>query len=126
MSDQYELGEPFPNVHLFSDGYYLVDGLYVVPDETVTSPTLNEHLYDYLTDHTGDESTPVLLRHSEAKYHFRVLQSDSVPSASMIVPFDIASKMSVDTMPTVEQFLLAKPGHAQTIVDMSNCTVGGC
>jgi len=118
--------EPMPNIHTFSDGYYLVDGLYVEPKEGISSVYIQDHLYARLQDeYYGKMATPILFRHNGAKCHFRIQPADGVPTDTIEVPFEIVDEMGVGHVPTEEQFLMAKPGHARTIVDLSNPNIGG-
>lgn len=115
-----------PYVHEFSDGYYIVDGLYVEPSEYSSSVRIQDHIYEYLQEeYYGEQNAPVLFRHNGTKCHFRIEPADDVRSDTIEMPFEIVDKMSVETVPIEEQFLMAKPGHAQTIVDLANPDIGG-
>jgi len=118
--------EPMPNIHEFSDGYYLVNGFYVEPTEDASSPRIQDHIYAQLQDqYYGEMSTPILFRHNGTKYHFRIEPSDGVRSDTIEMPFEVVEEMAVETVPVEEQFLMAKPGHARTIVELANPNIGG-
>jgi hypothetical protein len=36
----------------------------------------------------------------------------------------VVEEMQVEHVPSEQQFLMAKPGHAQTIVDLANPSIG--
>lgn len=117
--------EPMPDIHNFSDGYYLVNGFYVEPTEDASSPRIQDHIYGQLQEeYYGQMSTPILFRHNGTKYHFRIEPADGVRSDTIEMPFEVVEEMSVETVPIEEQFLMAKPGHAKTIVELSNPTIG--
>jgi hypothetical protein len=40
------------------------------------------------------------------------------------MPFEVVEEMQVETVPVEEQFLMAKPGHAKTIVELANPSIG--
>lgn len=120
-----KVNEPMPNIHEFSDGYYLIDGLYVEPTEDVTVPRIQDHVYGDIQDsYYGQMSTPILFRHNGTKYHFRIEPSDSVCTDTIEMPFGFVEEMSIDHVPSMQQFLMAKPGHARTIVDLANPDIG--
>lgn len=114
-----------PHIHNFSDGYYLVNGFYVEPVEEASSPRIQDHIYGRLQEeYYADMATPILFRHNGTKYHFRIEPSDSVRSDTIEMPHDVIEEMDVETVPVEEQFLMAKPGHAKTIVELSNPNIG--
>lgn len=120
-----KINEPMPEIHEFSDGYYLVNGLHVEPTESETSVRIQSNVYGHLQDeYYGQVSTPILFRHNGTKYHFRIIPSDGVRTDTIEMPFQVVEQMSVDHVPIEEQFLMAKPGHAKTIVDLANPSIG--
>lgn len=120
-----KINEPMPQIHEFSDGYYLVNGLYVEPTEDASSPRIQDHVYAQLQDeYYGQMSTPILFRHNGTKYHFRIEPADGVRSDTIEMPFEVVETMDVDHVPSEEQFLMAKPGHAKTIVELANPNIG--
>jgi hypothetical protein len=118
--------EPMPQIYQFSDGYYLVNGFYVEPTEDASSVRIQDHIYAHLQEeYYGNMSTPILFRHNGTKYHFRVEPADGVRSDTIEMPFEVVEEMSVEHVPSEEQFLMAKPGHAKTIVELANPNIGG-
>lgn len=105
-----------PVISNFNDGYYLVDGIYVEPDENVNVPKINDYDYGVIQeDFYGDVQCPILFKHQNSKYYFRVEPSGNVPAGTLHLPHHVVSDLEIDTPPSREQFLLAKPGHAKTL-----------
>lgn len=104
-----------PQIHTFSDGYYVVEGLYIVPSEDVTEPTVNVELYDHVRSEyfDTDADAPMILRHQGGSYHFQVVASDNIPLDTVTAPFGFVDGLGVDRPPSEEQFLLMKPDHAR-------------
>jgi hypothetical protein len=118
--------EPMPHIHNFSDGYYLVNGLYVEPRADLPAPRIQDHVYAQLQEQYYEQiQTPILFRHNGTKYHFRIQPADGVRTDTIEMPASVVDEMSVDHIPSEEQFLMAKPGHAQTIVDLASPDIGG-
>lgn len=110
-----------PDIHSFSDGYYLVNGFYVEPSDDVTHPAIQDHVYAEIQEqYYGQFSTPILFRHNGAQYHFQIEPASSVPSDTIAVPFDLLRDMGIEIVPSQQEFLMAKPGHAKTLVEFSN------
>lgn len=121
-----KIEEPMPDIHEFSDGYYLINGFYVEPVEDASSPRIQDHIYGQLQEqYYGEMATPILFRHNGTKYHFRIEPADGVRSDTIEMPFEVVEEMQVETVPVEEQFLMAKPGHAKTIVELANPNIGG-
>lgn len=116
-----KVSEPMPYIHSFSDGYYLVNGFYVEPTNTKHPPRIQDRVYEILQDqYYGDASIPILFRHNGAQYHFRIEPADTVRTDTIEIPSDVVDEMAVDHVPSEQQFLMAKPGHARTIVELSD------
>lgn len=112
---------PLPQIHTFSEGYYLVEGIYVEPNEDIDVPMVQDHIYAHLQEQYYEaRRTPILLRHNESKYHFQIHPSDSVRIDTIEMPFELAHDMALDRFPDEEQFLLAKPRHAHNLYRLSN------
>lgn len=115
------IGEPMPQIHTFSDGYYLVNGFYVEPSEDVQKPVMQDHVYATLQEQYGDShSSPVLFRHAATQYHFQIDPAEHVRSDTIEMPYTVVDQLDLDYVPSDEQFLMAKPGHAETIIEMTN------
>lgn len=120
-----KVDEPMPQIHEFSDGYYLVSGLFVEPSDTISIPVIQDHVYGQLQDgYYKEHSTPILFRHNGTQYHFRIEPRDGVRSDTIEMPFEVVEEMGIETVPNEQEFLMAKPGHAQTIVELSNPSIG--
>jgi hypothetical protein len=120
-----KIQEPMPDIHEFSDGYYLINGFYVEPVEGASAPRIQDHIYAQLQEqYYGKMATPILFRHNGTKYHFRIEPADGVRSDTIEMPFEVVEEMQVETVPVEEQFLMAKPGHAKTIVELANPSIG--
>lgn len=117
--------EPMPHIHNFSDGYYLVNGFYVEPSDDASRPQIQRRVHDILLDEYYDDmTTPILFRHNGTKYHFRIEPATNVRSDTIEMPFEVVEEMAVDHVPSEQQFLMAKPGHAKTIVELASPQIG--
>jgi len=111
--------EPQPDVHPFSDGYYLINGLYVEPSD-VELPRVQSNVYNELSEtYYNGFDIPLIFRHNGAKYHFSVNDDPSVRSDTIEVPYRVVDEMNIEYVPSEQQFLMAKPGHAKIITDFS-------
>lgn len=120
-----KIKEPMPDIHEFSDGYYLINGFYVEPVEDASAPRIQDHIYGQLQEqYYGEMATPILFRHNGTKYHFRIEPAYGVRSDTIEMPFEVVEEMAIETVPVEEQFLMAKPGHAKTIVELANPRIG--
>lgn len=109
-----------PYIHEFSSGYYLINGLFIEASSSVSVPKIHDYLYAELQDNYYKQSkAPILFRHISGNSHFRVEPSSTVGPDIMQVPKSIVETFdAIETVGT-DQFLISKPTHAQTIVDMS-------
>ena len=120
-----KISEPMPNIHAFSSGYYLVDGFFIEPNDDVSAPKIQDHVYAKLQDeYYGETSTPILFRANGANYHFRIEPADGVRSDTIEMPFNVVEEIEVDEVPSEQQFLMAKPKHAQMVVDLADPSFG--
>lgn len=115
-----EIVDPMPQVHEFSDGYYLLDGLYVEPSDAVTEPVIQSAVYETLRRELLGDEMPLLFRHNNTQYHFRIAPSDNVRSDTIEMPFAVVDQMELQHVPAEEQFLLAKQSHATVINELGN------
>lgn len=112
--------EPTPDVHTFSSGYYLVDGMFVTPSETTDVPIVQDHLYGLWQREIYEQrSVPMLFRHNETGNHFQIRPSESVRIDTIEMPFEMVDAMNLSRFPNDEQFLMAKPRHAHNLQQMS-------
>jgi|APHM01.1.fsa_nt_gi hypothetical protein len=105
-----------PRVDEFSDGYYLLTGLTVVPSDDRYVPRMQSEVFEYLnTRYYNKRPVPLLIRHNEAQSHFEVQADDSVPTDEIEVPYELTRDFGVEYPPESEPLLLAKPRHAHHI-----------
>jgi hypothetical protein len=120
-----DIDEPMPHIHEFSDGYYLVNGLFVEPTET-TSVRIQDHIYGQLQEQFyGSTGTPILFRHNETNCHFRIEPADSIRSDTIEMPFDIVDQMDIGPVPSEQDFLMPKPSHTETIAEYTRTQTRG-
>jgi len=120
-----DITEPMPHIQNFSDGYYLIDGLFVEPNDRISAPKIQDYLYAEIQDeYYGEQAVPILFRHNGANYHFRIEPAEGVQSNTVEMPFSVVNELDLQPVPSEEQFLLTKPGHARTIIDMSSPDIG--
>jgi hypothetical protein len=113
----HNIAEPRPHIQEFSDGYWLLDSLRVEPTD-VDVPRIQQTLYDDIQDCcVGD--APLLFRHNESQYHFHIYPAEFVQVQTLELPQTMISELNVDYVPIEQQFLVAKPSHADLITDLS-------
>jgi hypothetical protein len=103
-------------LHEFSSSYWLVEGLFVEPDERSSVPKINERVYAQIQHHYYENRpTPILFKLVEAGYHFEVHPSESVQAGTVEMPFEIADDLDISPFPSESQFLLSKPHYSHAL-----------
>lgn len=113
----------FPTLRTFSEGYYLVEDLFIETSSDSTVPKVHEYFYEVLQDeYYQDEQTPILFHHMRTQSYFGTRPVDDVPLDVIELPVDMADELNLDVEEggySEEQMLLTKPGHAQRIYSLS-------
>ncbi|MFB6105081.1 MAG: DUF5802 family protein [Halobacteriaceae archaeon] len=103
----------------FSDGYYL-GRMYVEPttgDQTVMHRDQHERVNRQLyADGEGIERLDAPLVVKLDSTHLAVHGADDVPSDTLVVPETILADLGVDTLPSLEEVLLAKADRAAQLL----------
>lgn len=106
----------FPQIHEFSNGYWICEGVFVEPDDSVSNPMINEHLYVHLQErYYRNKSVPIYMKGTESDYHFIVHPDEGTPFDTIRMPFEMVDDMDIGRPPTEVQLLVAKPDHAFNI-----------
>lgn len=114
------------HIHTHNDDYFLVEGIFVVPDDSVDVPLIHEDLYkDIKRKCYEDRSVPILFRVEDEDYHFEVHPSTSVPTGTIYMPFEMAQDLDEAPLPSEVQILMATPRQSHNISTNEGGTIEG-
>ena len=104
----------------FSSGYYL-GRIYVEPTQE-EKPVLHEQQYrkikQTLYRNTGKTRKEKPLVFKVNNSHIKV-EGGQIPSKTLGIPKKIIDDIDVENPPTLKEVLLAKPGHADNLLNLS-------
>lgn len=96
----------------FASGYYV--GSYWVLDD-VSEWRMNKQEYERVREDIYNGQTPLVMRLGTV--HFRVSGDESVPEKTLYAPITAVESSSIGTVPEKTPVFLAKPEHAERLVN---------
>jgi hypothetical protein len=104
-----------PSIVEFSREHYMFDGIAIQPDESITVPRVQDHVYGYIQDNIYcGHAVQILVKHVQSGTYIPIQPSSSIELDVLSVPMRMMDGRE-SSFDTDDVLLLTKPEKAKTM-----------